>query len=64
MRVHPGLAAVVLALAVLGVLGVVGVAGAQASDPGNPLYQVKRFEQSIQLSLASPADKVRLHIGY
>lgn len=64
MRVHPGLAAVVLALAILGVLGVVGVAGAQASDPGNPLYQVKRFEQSIQLSLASPADKVRLHIGY
>lgn len=64
MSVHPGLAAVVLALAVLGVLGIVGVAGAQASDPGNPLYQVKRFEQSIQLSLASPAEKVRLHIGY
>src|SRR5690349_8214257 len=60
MRVHPGLAAVVVLLAVM---GIVGVAGAQASDPGSPLYQVKRFEQSIQLSFASPADRVRLHIG-
>ena len=63
MRVHPGLAAIVVALAVLGVLGIVGVAGAQASDPGNPLYQVKQFEQNLQLSFASPADRVRLHIG-
>jgi hypothetical protein len=64
MRVHPGLAAVVALLAVMGVLGVVGVVGAQASDPGNPFYQVKRFEQSIQLSFANPADRVRLNIGY
>jgi hypothetical protein len=64
MRVHPGLAAVLALLAVMGVLGVVGVVGAQASDPGNPFYQVKLFEQSIQLSFATPADRVRLNIGY
>lgn len=64
MRLHPGLAAAVVMLAVLGLLGVVGVVGAQASNPSNPFYQVKLFEQSIQLSFASPADRVRLHIGY
>jgi hypothetical protein len=64
LRLHPGLSAAVMMLAVLGLLGVIGVVGAQASNPSNPFYQVKLFEQSIQLSLASPADRVRLHIGY
>jgi|GEM_PF-2380151 len=63
-RVHPAWAAVVMALAFLGMLGVIGVAGAQASSPNNPLYQVKLFEQSVRLTFASQADRIRLHISY
>jgi hypothetical protein len=64
MRVHPAWAAVVLFFAVLGMLSLLGVIGAQADSPSNPFYSVKLLEQNVQLSLASPADKVRLHIQY
>jgi hypothetical protein len=64
MRVHPAWAAVVLLFATLGVLSLLGVVGAQADSPSNPFYQVKLLEQDVQLSLASPADRVRLNLQY
>ncbi len=64
MRVHPAWAAVAVLFAVFGLVSLLGVIGAQADNPSNPFYGVKLIEQDVQLSLASPADRVRLHLRY
>lgn len=40
------------------------LAAAASAAPGSPLYGLRRWEQDTRASLASPADRVRLHLGY
>lgn len=39
-------------------------AAAANAQPGSPLFGLHRAEQWVQVSLASPADKARLHVRY
>lgn len=41
------------------------VVSAQVSDPNNPLYAVKRWEQQVQVSFSSsPTDQAELHLHF
>ena len=61
--------AVVLALCLFIVVIITGtgvlVASAQVSDPSNPLYVVKRWEQQVQVSFASSStNQAELHLQF
>lgn len=55
----------VLAATLLLAIGMTTFTAAAAAGPGTPLYGLRRWEQSMQVSIASnAADRTRLHIGY
>jgi len=55
----------VLAATLLLAIGMTTLTAAAAAGPGTPLYGLHRWEQSLQVSLASgAASRTQLHLGY
>ncbi len=64
LRAHPALRIGVSLLLVVMLLGTgIFVAAAQVTNPNNPLYGLKHWEQQVQVSLSgSPADQAELEL--